>query len=65
MTQVDDHAKMRLPSQLISGISKVQKKLPKYFNDITISTPFVLPSTEVFPDIFVLDLNDSEFSSSL
>ena len=59
MTQVDDHVKMRLPSQLISVFSRVWKKLPKYFNDIAISTSFVLPSAEVFPDIFVLDLNDS------
>ena len=57
ITQVDDHVKMRLTSQLL-----------KYFNGSIISTSFSLPL--VFPVIFVLDLNGSEsarlsFGSSL
>ena len=61
---------MRLTSRLINGISRVLQKLLKYFNDIIISTSFVLPSAGVFHVIFILDLNDSEsvklsFGSSL
>ena len=51
---------MRLTSQLINDISRVVQKLLKYFNGTIISTSFVLPSVEVFPVIFILDLNDSE-----
>ena len=62
ITQVDDHVKKRLTSQLINGISRVLKKLLEYFNDTIILTFFVLPSAGVFPVIFTLDLNDSEFA---
>ena len=31
-TQLDDHVKIRLTSQLIKGISKVLQKLLKYFS---------------------------------
>ena len=60
ITQVDDHVKMRLTSQLINGISRVLQKLLNYFNGKTISRSFILPSAGVFPVIFILDLNDSE-----
>ena len=60
ITQVDDHSKMRLTSQLINDISRVLQKLLRYFNVIIISTSFVLPLLRVFPVIFTLDLNDSE-----
>ena len=60
ITQVDDHVKTRLISQLINDISRVLEKLLKYFNVTIISTSFVLPSARVFSVIFVLDLNDSE-----
>ena len=70
MTQVDDHVKIRLSSQLISGISRVLQKLLKYFNGTAISTPSLLPSSGVFCVIFTFDFNDSEstkvaFGSSL
>ena len=70
ITQVDYHVKMRLTSQLISGISRVLQKLIKYFNGTIISTFFVFLSAGVFPVTFFLDLNDSEsvklsFGSSL
>ena len=70
ITQVDHHAKIRLISQIINGISGVLQKLSKYFNGTIISTSFVWPSSGVFSVIFVLDLNDSEsvtlsFGSSL
>ena len=32
ITQVDDHVRFRLVSQLISGILRVLQKLVKYFN---------------------------------
>ena len=51
---------MRLTSQLINGISRVFQKCLKYFNSTIISTSFILPSTGVFPVVFILDLNDSE-----
>ena len=60
MTQVDDHVKIRLTSQLISGISRVLQKLLKYFNGAIILTSFVLPAAGVFPVIFILDLIDSD-----
>ena len=60
MTQVDDHVKMGLTSQLINGISRVLQKWLKYFSGTIISTSFVLPWLGVFPVIFILDLNDSE-----
>ena len=61
-TQVDDHVKKRLTSQLISGISRVLQQLLKYFNGTIILPYFVLASWEVFPVIFTLDLNHSEFA---
>ena len=60
ITQVDDHVKMKLTSQLINGISRVLQKLLKYFNGTIISTSFELPTAEVFSVIFILDLSDSE-----
>ena len=55
MTQVNEHVKIRLTSQLINYISRVLQKLFKYFNCTVISTSFVIPSTGVFPVIFTLD----------
>ena len=43
ITQVDDHVKIKLTSQLIKGISRVLQKLFKYFNGTIISTSFSLP----------------------
>ena len=40
ITQVDDHVKMRLTSQLINGISRILQKLLEYFNGTNISTSF-------------------------
>ena len=57
ITQVDDHVKIRLTSQLIKGISRVLQKLLEYVNGTIISTSFVLPSVGVFPVIFILDLS--------
>ena len=54
-TQVDDHVKTRLTSQLINDISRVLQKLLKCFNGTIISTSFVLPLS-VFPIIFTLFL---------
>ena len=51
---------MRLILQLINGISKVLKKLVKYFNDIAVLTVFVLLSTGVSPVILILDLSNSD-----
>ena len=51
---------MRLISRLINGIAIVFKKLHKSFNATITSTSFALPSTGVFPFIFILDLNDSD-----
>ena len=56
--------KKRLTSQLINGISRILKKFLKYFNGIIILTSFVLSPAGVFPVIFTLDLNDSEFAKS-
>ena len=61
-TQVDDHVKIRLTSQLIKGISRALQKLLKYFSGTIISTSFSLLLLGVFPVIFILDLNDSESS---
>ena len=52
---------MRLTSQLIRGISRVFLKTLKYFNGAIISTSFVILSSGVFPVIFDLELNDSEY----
>ena len=43
----------------INDISRVLQNLLKYFNDIAISTSFVLPSSGVFPVIFALNLKDA------
>ena len=61
---------MRLTSQLNNSISRVLRKMLKYFNGAIASTSFVLPSAGVLPVISTLDLNDSEsaklsFGSSL
>ena len=55
ITQVDDHVNWRIISQLINAISRVLQKLLKYFDSTIISTSFVLPSSGVFPVIFVLN----------
>ena len=60
ITQVDDHVKMRLTSQLINGFSRVLQKLLRYFNGTIISTSFSLPIAGLFSVIFILDLKDSE-----
>ena len=60
ITQVDDHVKKRVTSQLIDRISRVLQKLLKYFNDKIILASFALPPAGVFPVIFILNLNDSE-----
>ena len=57
-TQVDDHVKIRLTSQLIKGISKTLQKLLKYFSGTIISTALV-SSSPVGPVIFALKLNES------
>ena len=44
--------------RLINGISRVLQKL---INGTIISTSVVLPLEGVFPVIFTLDLNDSEY----
>ena len=62
-TQLDDHVKIRLTSQLIKGISKVLQKLLKYFNGTITSTSFV-PSFPVWSVIFTLNLNESVVLSS-
>ena len=54
--------KERLTSHFINGISRVLQKLLKCFDGIIILTSFVLPAAGVFPVIFALDLNDSEFA---
>ena len=56
ITQVGDHVKIRLISQLINGISRILQKWLKYFNGTIILTSFVLPAAGVFPVIFILDL---------
>ena len=70
MTQADDYFRIRLISRLISGTSRVLQKLIKYFNDPTVSTFVVLPSSGILPISFILGLNDPEsaklaFESSL
>ena len=56
-----DKFKMKLISQLIKDTARVLQKLLKCFNGSDISTFFLLQSASVFPVIFTLDLNDSEF----
>ena len=65
ITQVDDHVKIKLTSQLIKGISIVLQKLLKYFNGTIISTSFSIPLAGVLPVIFILDLNYLEFANLL
>ena len=62
LTQVDDHVKIKLTSQLIKDISRDLQKLLKNFNGTIISTSFSLPPAGVLPVIFVLDLNNLEFA---
>ena len=45
----------------MGDISRVLQTLVKYFNGAIISTSFVLPAAGVFPVIFILDLNDSDY----
>ena len=61
MTQVDDHVKIRLISQLIKGIVRVLQKLLKHFTGNAISISFAFTSAGVFPVILTLKMNDSEF----
>ena len=55
--QFSDQVRMRLASQLITGISRVLQELLKYFNGTIIWTAFV-PSFPVEPVIFHLYLNE-------
>ena len=57
-TQFAVQIKIRLISQLIDGISKVLKKLLKYFNDNFILTSFV-PKSSVWPVVSCLNLNET------
>ena len=45
---------------MINDISRVLRKILKYFIGTIISAVFVLPAAGVFPVVFTLDLNDSE-----
>ena len=58
ITQVDDHVKIKLISELIKEISRVLQKLLKYFHGTIISTSFSLPPAGVFPVMFILNIND-------
>ena len=58
--QPTDQIRTRIISQLITGVSRVPRKLLKYFNGRVISTSLVLPLTVVLPVIFVLNLKVSE-----
>ena len=60
ITQPSDQDKTRLIPQLISGISRVSRKLLKHFNDTAISTSFVLPAAGFFPVILILKANGSD-----
>ena len=55
-THLSGQDKMRLISQLITGISRVFEILVRYFNDTIISTSFV-PPLVVLPVCFCLSLN--------
>ena len=59
MKQFAEHVKISSTSQLIKGISRVLQKLINYFNGIIISTLSILPSSPVWPFIFILKLNES------
>ena len=58
--QPTDQIRTRIISQLITSVSRVPRKLLKYFNGRVISTSLVLPLTVVLPVIFVLNLKVSE-----
>ena len=60
MAQFADHAKIRLNSQLINGISRVFQKLLRHFNGTAISTFPILPPAGALLATFALYLNDSE-----
>ena len=60
ITQFADQVSTRFISQLISSISRVLRKLLKYFKGTAISTYLTLPSGDVLPVIPALNLNDSE-----
>ena len=62
ITQSLDRVKIRLTSQLINDVPRVLQKLLKYFYGTIIWTSFVFPSAGIFPVIFILHLNDSEFA---
>ena len=62
MMQVDDQVKMRLISQLNKYISRALQNYSIILMVPVISTFFLLPSLGVFPVIFILDLNDSEYA---
>ena len=53
---------MKLISQSIKTISRVFRKVLKYFNGTAISASFVLPQSVVLPVILIFDLNDGEFT---
>ena len=57
--QFSDHVKISSTSQLINSISRILQKLLNYFNGTVISTPFISPSSLVWPVIFVLNVNES------
>ena len=65
ITQSADQSKISSISQLIKGISRVLQKLLKYFSGTNISTPFISPSSFVWPVILVLKLNESVALASL
>ena len=54
ITEFADQIRVKLTSQLIKDISKVLQKLPKYFNDTSISTFIELAALLLFKN---LDLN--------
>ena len=58
ITQFADQVNIRFTSQLIGNISSVFQKLPKYFDETTISRFFV-PFSPVSSFIFSLKLNGS------
>ena len=59
MIQVADQVRIRLISQLIKGILKVLKKLPKYFNGTAIFA-FIIPRSLVLAKNLDLNLNELE-----
>ena len=59
---VDYHVKIKLTLWLIKGISRVLQTLLKYVNGTIILKSFISPLIGLFPVIFTLDLNDSEFA---